>query len=108
MSIVRKVDIHWLQNAERYLNEEVIKPVGKHDLERVRLENQVLILEFSDDENPKAKNFVKQVSRKKHPNIDEFFSKASNTWRYLDTIKLDKIFLFFFSEVNREDDDEMF
>lgn len=108
MAIIRKIELVGLQNAERYLNEEVIKPVGKHDLKSVRMEGRELVLEFAESENPKAQNFVKQVSRKKHPNLDEFFLSASSTWVYLDTIKLDKIYLIFFSEGARENAVEEF
>lgn len=102
MSIIRTVDVLGIQNAERYFNDEVFKPVGKHDLISVTQNGNELILEFEDEENPTAKNFVKQLSKKKHPNLDSFYANAPDSWRLAKNIELAKIYLFFFSEKYRE------
>ena len=66
MSIVKKVNISGVQNLERYFAEFAFTPVGKHDLEKVEYRDNEVTLYFDEEENPSAKNFVKQGSIKKY------------------------------------------
>lgn len=107
MAIIRKVDIGGIQNIERYFAEYVFKAVGKHDLEKVEVDennkNQ-LILYFDEAENPSAKNFVKQMSLKKYSSDTEFIDKTIKTQHFQTFIKkvnTNKYKLFFFSEKSR-------
>lgn len=111
MSIIRTVDINGIQNIERYFVDYVFKPVGKHDLERVEIDEtnpNLITLYFDENENPFAKNFVKQMSLKKYATESEFIEKTAKNQKFQTLIKkvtTSKYKLFFFSEKSREKKD---
>lgn len=62
MSIIRNADLRGVQNVERYFEDEIFQPIGKHDLEKVEVVgDKVFNLYFAEEENPSARNFVKQI-----------------------------------------------
>lgn len=111
MSIIQKVNISGMQNIERFFTEYVFKPVGKHDLEKVEVDENnenIIILYFSEEENPSAKNFVKQMSLKKYATESEFIEKTAKNQNFqtlIKKVKTAKYKLFFFSEKSRRKKD---
>lgn len=115
MSIVREpivweidiVTIENLSNVERYIT-KIFDEVGKHNLESVKKKDDKLILTFSEKEDITARNFVKQLSKKKYPTSEslvKYYASAPRNWRLLKTLETPKVYLLFFSEICRETKD---
>lgn len=111
MSIVREIEIvtiENLSNVERYITKEIFDEVGKHNLESVKRKDDKLILTFSEKEDITARNFIKQLSKKKYPTSEslvKYYATAPRNWRLLKTLETKKVYLLFFSEICREPKD---
>lgn len=107
MSFTRRVEkILEVRNKEKILS-AILKNERQRLLESVSLEDEDLLLTFSDNKNYAMKMVVKQYSKKKYKDKNEFLSKflrskcykfmpGCTVWKVVGVIELPEVWLAFF------------
>lgn len=87
MPITVKTKITGVRNKEKFIK-PILKERRKKVLEKVKVDEDILILTFSETEGRKGKNFVKQYSKTKYPDCNSCVLKfLQNKMSYEDNMK---------------------
>ena len=104
MAFVERIRIFEVWKKEASIS-KILKLQKGRKLENVELENNELVLKFSDTKNSKTKTVVKQFSKQKHEDVNMCVSnflrsKCSglgwSEWRIIKILELPDIWLIFF------------
>ena len=105
MAFVKRIRILEIWKKETVISKMLKQNKGRK-LKNAELENNELMLEFSNEKNHKVKSVVKQFSKQKHKDVNICISNFLRTkchnqlgwseWKIIKIIELPEIWLVFF------------